>query len=521
MQTSDTDGFTSASILYHYIKTNLHYNNIKYILQTGKQHGLSEYPMNILLSSPIGLVITPDASTNDVEQCKILVEQGFDVLVLDHHQKEIDENKPENTYATIINNQTCDYPNKNLCGVGVVYKFLQALDDEYWVQGADEYLDLVALGNIADIMDLRECETKHLVDIGLKNIKHPLLKAFLKKQSFSIPNIERPTMTNISFYITPMINAMIRLGKFEEKDLLFKAFAMEYNEFEYKPRKSKNNPNPTLIMESIFDRAARLCYNTKVKQSKIQAKAVQDVVDVYDAMNKQNAMCFINASRFESISNEFTGLVAIKIASEYGKPCLIIRKDNSKSNDSKIIFSGSARNINDGFIKDLKKELEDSGLFENVIGHANAFGVSIQKNNVPRAIEFFNNKYKDIDTYKKYSVDFVVEENVEYSLVKGIYEIQHLFSNFVREPLIAINNIHVDLMGFSMLGSEGKHWKFQNGMIEYIRFNAGQHDFMMNLDTFSTESVVLNVVGKASINQYGSKVTPQVIIESYEVVSVE
>jgi len=512
---SDPDGYTSASSLFHYIVTKIKYKNINYIIQEGKKHGLSEEVMNVLLTKDVGLIILPDAGTNDTEQCKSLSEFGFSILILDHHQKERD-----NEYAIIINNQTCDYPNKNLCGVGIVFKFLQALDDEYWLSNADDYIDLVALGNISDVMDLKECETKYLVDIGLQNISHPLLLSLINKQSYSIKNTEKPTIIDISFYITPLINAMIRTGLQSEKELLFRAFIQDYEEFEYTPRKSKNNPNPEQVMESIYDRIARLCNNAKAKQSKIQQKAVDEIISLYDDSNKENVICFVNASKLENVTRELTGLVAIKIASKYEKPCLILRKDINKSTNEKVIFSGSARNINNGFVENLKTELESSKLFEELVGHENAFGVSINKDNIPNAIEYFNNKYSEITNDKIHKVDFIFENTIDYKIIRDIHSMQHLFSSFVKEPLIAINNVNIDLLGFNAFGNENKkHWKFQNDVIEFIKFNSPEDDEMLNIDTFMYSNVVMNIVGKTSINIFGSKTTPQLIIEDYQIVS--
>lgn len=524
----DPDGYCSASILYDYIKNNLNYINLNYILQEGKKHGLSEEIMNYLIGKEkliedrnpfeeIGLVILPDAGTNDINQCKELFDVGYNVLILDHHQKEED-----NPYAIVINNQVCDYPNKNLCGAGIVYKFLCALDDEYWLDGADDYIDLVALANISDVMDLRECETKYIVDTGLHNINHPLFLALLNRQNFSIKNIEFPTINDISFYITPLINAMIRIGTIEEKDLMFKAFIKEYEEFEYKPRKSKNNPEPTTINETIYDRVARFCVNNKSKQAKIQSKGVEEIVQIYDESNRENSICFINASKLQNVSKDLTGLVAIKIADKYSKPCLILRKDKHKSTEENIIFSGSARNINDSFIDDLKSELESSDLFESCTGHSNAFGASIKKENIPIAIDYFNEKFNKISNINIYKVDFIFDKNIDYKIIKDIHSIKHIFSGFLKEPLIAIQEVNVDLIGFDVFGNEDKkHWKFQNDVVEYIKFNAPEDDEMILLDTFTYSNVIMNVIGKANINVYGSKTTPQFIIEDYEIISKE
>ena len=167
---SDPDGFCSAAMMFSYIKrVNAEYP-VQYILHTRpKAHGLTD---DITIAEDTRLLIIPDASTNDTKQCKSLTEKGIDVLILDHHEKET-----ENPYAMIVNNQTSDgYANKDFCGAGIVYKFLQALDEEMWNDFANDYLDLCALANIADVMDIRSFETRYLIDCGLKNIRNNFSK---------------------------------------------------------------------------------------------------------------------------------------------------------------------------------------------------------------------------------------------------------------------------------------------------------------------------------------------------------
>lgn len=111
------------------------------------------------------MVIAPDSSSNDYDEHKKLKERGIDVLVIDHHEAEkVSED------ACVINNQLCDYPTKSLSGVGMVYKFCQFIDSIMDTDYADYNLDLVALGMIADMMDMRDFETKHLINRGLEFI---------------------------------------------------------------------------------------------------------------------------------------------------------------------------------------------------------------------------------------------------------------------------------------------------------------------------------------------------------------
>ena len=168
---SDADGYTSGAVMYQYIENISPQCKLTYSLHSGKQHGLTDNELVIPIDTD--LLIIPDAGSNDIKPCMMLKAErpNLDILILDHH--EIEE---ENPFATVVNNQITEYPNKQLSGVGVVYKFLQAVDDTLWQYEANKYLDLVALGNIADMMDIREYETKYLCSQGLKKIHNNCFK---------------------------------------------------------------------------------------------------------------------------------------------------------------------------------------------------------------------------------------------------------------------------------------------------------------------------------------------------------
>ena len=176
----DPDGFCSAAMMYLYIKQMDNEYPVNYILHTrAKSHGLDD---DVTVSEDTKLLIIPDAGTNDTLQCKELVSRGIDILILDHHESEED-----NKYALIVNNQmSANYSNKDFCGAGIVYKFLQALDTETWNEFADDYLDLCALANISDVMDMRSFETRYITNIGLLNIKNKCLQALIEAQDYSM-----------------------------------------------------------------------------------------------------------------------------------------------------------------------------------------------------------------------------------------------------------------------------------------------------------------------------------------------
>ena len=192
---SDADGYTSSSLLINYLNSlfpGYVQNNISYRVHEGKQHGL------ILETIPedVKLVIAPDASSNDYEVHQKLRERGIDVLVIDHHEAEkISE------YACIINNQLCDYPTKSLSGVGMVYKFCSYIDSLLNIDNANQFIDLVALGLIADVMLMKDFETKHLVNLGLKQITNPFFRGMTIKNEYSLGGNITPC--GVAFYIAP------------------------------------------------------------------------------------------------------------------------------------------------------------------------------------------------------------------------------------------------------------------------------------------------------------------------------
>ena len=114
------------------------------------------------------LVIIPDAGSNNADGCTRLKKNGIITIVLDHHLCDI-----ENPDAIIINNQLSNFPNKNFSGVGIVWEFCRYLDKMLQINNADNYLDLVALGNCADMMSMTSIETKHLINKGFQNVKNP------------------------------------------------------------------------------------------------------------------------------------------------------------------------------------------------------------------------------------------------------------------------------------------------------------------------------------------------------------
>ncbi len=495
----DADGYSSAAMLWNYIKKAFSSTRLEYILHSGKQHGLSP---DIKIHDGVGLVILPDGGTNDTEQCKELSQRGTDVLILDHHIRDKD-----NPYAVIVNNQTSpEYSNKEFCGAGIVYKFLQSLDDECWNDYANEFLDLVALANISDVMDMRSYETKYLVEKGLHQVRNKAFTAFAKAQEYSIGNHLNINAT--AFYITPLINAMCRCGDSDEKELLFRAFIETEEIFKYKKRGEKEETD-----ESIYDRAVRLCKNAKTRQNKAVQKCLPSLKSwIEEKQAHKNPVIF---ARSVDVPDTFTGLVAMKLADYYKRPCLVLRKRVDGT------YGGSARNNDTSPVADLKEVMCSLNLFDFCQGHNGAFGFGIKPSNVVKAINACAEQlsYLDFDTIP---VDFELDyANFNTRFIRDINSLKDYFGTGLKEPKVVIKNIILQKNQGIIMGKDSSTWKFiTDDNIAFIRFKNSENDVVLSYlnDKSNLSKVIINAICRVSINSYMGVLTPQAEIIKYEVV---
>ena len=502
----DVDGFTSASMMFQYLKAIGFHGKINVLHHSGKEHGLSK---EIEVPPDTNLLIIPDAGSNDVEQCKELHDKGIDILILDHHICD-----RENPYAVIVNNQNGTYPNKELSGAGVVYKFLQAVDEDNWTDVANRYLDLVAVGNIGDVMDMHSHETKRLCVKGLARIVNPMICALVEANSFNIKG--DPTINDVQFYIVPMMNALIRVGSSEQKKRMFRAMVGEEQTFQYTPTRGKNAG--VTIDETLAQHVARECSSCKYQQNKTKDKAVAELQELIEKHGADRSkVLFCNSTGV--LDSNLTGVVAIKLAEMYAKPCVLLRTFA----DEPDYYGGSMRNPDGSPIENLKEFLMSTGDFESVLGHDNAAGVKIKKENVQKAIADCNELLKDVMMSKAIVVDFDFDYNrLTVALPKTMYEMHKVWAQGISEPYFYIRNIPLIHGGCVLMGKNGNMWKYSDEEkgIDFVCFaDNGRIIGWINNDFYcGQEEKYINAVCRLSLNQYGNKVTPQAQIVDFEVI---
>jgi len=503
---NDNDGICSATMLYNgLIKSGA--ENICYDIGEDKTHGINA--KEILKQYPnVKLVFIPDAGSNQIEEHKILSNNNIDVICLDHHNT--DEISP---YAIIVNNQMSKkYSNKQFCGAGIVYKFLQALDVALWQHIADDDVDLLSMALISDMMDIREYETKYFINLGISNVKNNMLKALFLKQGYSMNYNVTPI--NIAFYIIPLINSFIRYGTKKDKRRLFEVFAdIDTNQtYEHKTRKKDENGNIIIEMENTYENMARKCVNTHSKQyrekNKIKKVIIEDINKLH--INK-NKIIIYNVT--DIARKTLTGLLANDIAQYYNKPCILLRRTEDKEN----IFGGSGRNIDSIELPDLQQFLLSTKLFNFVEGHDNAHGVNINQENINKLINTVNNKLKDIKFLK--GVDFSIPfEELTDDFIETIDSMNSLWGQYLKEPLIEIKNIYVLIDNIHLIGKNKNTLKFESEDISFIKFNIKNEEYENLIGGWdNTENIIhLNVIGHCSVNKYKNQETLQIQIQEYE-----
>nr|WP_241264926.1 single-stranded-DNA-specific exonuclease RecJ [Bacillus velezensis] len=496
---SDVDGYTSSSIIINYIKAIYPKADIQYRIHEGKEHGI----FIDTIPEEVDLVLIPDAGSSQIEEHEELEKNGVDVIVIDHHECE-----RESQHAIVVNNQLSnEYSNKTLTGAGMAYKLCQAIDYKLGKNKAEQFLDLVSIGNIADSADSRNLETRYFMIEGLRNIKHPLIKKLFKKQEFSTKGCKN--IQNTQFYINPLINAAIRVGSGEEKDQLLRSFLLSKEKVPYKKRGQDE-----INLVSIHDDTARILGNLKAKQKRIVDAATVEIKNRIEEKNlAANKVLIVHTEGI--LDKALTGLVANVLANEYKKPVLLTRK----SDEEEGVLSGSIRGYEDGYIKDFKKELTDTGLFEFVKGHPNAAGFAIKRENLILVNEVLNEKFKDVETGEEVqNVDFEIPANqLRKEFLIKLYSYKDYWGYKVEEPLAAITELEVDVDQIEHIGKKNKTTvKFKHGDIEYIRFKSDTEYF--EKITQSNGTLILNVVGKARVNEYKGRQTPQIEIYDLEVV---
>ena len=517
----DCDGYTSAAIFINYLHDLFpHYveNYVDWFLHDGKQHGLSD--LDLELSSRYGLIVVPDAASNDYDLHLEFANSNISVLVLDHHEAEF-----ESPNAIVINNQLCDYPNKFLSGAGVTWQFCRYLDlmtDNHY---ADKYLDLVALGNTADMMSLKEIETKHLITKGFReeNIHNPFIRGMADKNAFTLgPKI---TSMGAAFYIAPFVNAMVRSGEQQEKEILFRSMLNHLAFTQILSNKRGHKPGE---MEPLVTQALRTATNVKNRQTRIEEETLEKLEGLIEERNLMQHKVLMFLLEPGQVDRNVAGLIANKFMAKYQRPVCILTKVTEKKLDlvshchvdetEKISYQGSARGCDLAGISNFKDICEQTGLTLYQTGHQGAFGLGIAAENIDAFLAVTDTLLQDMSEEPVYYVDYAYE-NGEFmgQSILDIAYLNELWGKDMDEPYIALTNLRVKKEMVTVYAKKDLTLKITlPNRTSIIMFKAPE-DLCYKLQNENPGYYTMNIVARCSANEYNGYVSPQLKNKDWEI----
>ncbi|MEG2346598.1 MAG: single-stranded-DNA-specific exonuclease RecJ [Cetobacterium somerae] len=456
----DVDGITSTSLCYLALKE-LEINVKYYIPLRDEGYGLNKDALNYIKEEGGNLIITVDcgiSSISEVEHCNAL---GMDMIITDHH--EINNELP--TAHAIINPKREDNKNsyKYFAGVGTAFMLLLALYKKLDKKNEIyKYLDIVAIGTIADIVPLKG-ENRLLVKRGLELLKSSKWQGLnmLMKRLFENPIDKKFDTYDVGFIIAPIFNAA---GRLEDAKMAVELFV--------------SNCHITcdkLIYELI---------NKNSERKEIQEEILKKAIDkIENEKLDENSVIVVAEKKFH---HGVIGIVASKILDRYYKPTIIMEIKPLEG-----IATASCRSTEAFNMVEALNSMRD--IFIKYGGHAGAAGFSIAIENIEefskRINEYAVENLNSEDTKKPIKID------CELSMIKISFDLMDKLSLLEpygfgnASPMFAIRNCKYT--NFRAIGKEKNHL-----MMDLIKNGVE----MKNCVWFNSEDMLETILNNKEID---------------------
>jgi len=399
----DADGATSTALCVRAL-ISLGHRKVSYLMPDRfiDGYGLSLSIANrILLQNP-DCVITVDNGISSLDGIALLREKGIDVIVTDHHLAA--DKLPD---ATVIVNQNAwpdEEQGKYLAGVGVAFYLMLALRKTLreggWFNDAQpepnlaSYLDLVALGTLADLVPL-DYNNRILINEGLKRIRAGSccsgIKALIDTSNKNMSNL---TSADISFAIAPKINAA---GRLDDMTIGVKCLLTD------------DYSHALSLAAELYD----INNQRKNIQSQMSEQAMQQLQNLdHEVFESETGIVLYQQDWHEGV----VGIVAAKIREKYNLPTIVF----AMSEDG--CLKGSGRSIPGVHLRDMLDHVNKRlpGSIIKFGGHAMAAGLSIEAS----SLEQFSQTYKQVIADLVDPVCFTLEVECDGSLDEQYFDLQ-------------------------------------------------------------------------------------------------
>ena len=436
----DVDGITSITVLKSFLEDR-GIQVDQYIpnrLEEG--YGLNKPAIDEISKNNYNLMITVDCGISGIDEIEYANSLGIETIVTDHH--EVGDKLPNALAVVDAKRKDNKYPCRDLAGVGVVFKLIQAIGIKLDLEEKEylKYLDIVCVGTISDIVPLVD-ENRVIAKLGLmlvKQTKNMGLKSLLISSGYK--NIDSNT---ISFGVAPRINACGRMGHADEALKLF----LSKDIYEVNELTKKLNSYNTLRQE---------------KERAIYEDAINQIES--NRLNEKNAIIIAG----ENWHHGVIGIVSSKITDLYFKPSILLCYEDD-------LAKGSGRSI-PGF--DLHEALmKCQNTIDRFGGHSMAIGITIKRDR----FEDFKKEFEEVA--KEAKIDEIIPiinidakinlSEINKEKVESLKQLEP-FGEGNKTPIFAFKNLKIDSIRAL---SEGKHIKMTlkdgNTIVNAIGFNLG------------------------------------------------
>ncbi len=441
----DADGVTSTALLLDALGS-FGFKKVNYYLPNRFTNG---YGLTVRSVDEIAekfapqLLITVDCGSLNHAEIGHANQLGIDVIVTDHHN--LAEVQPPAVAVINPKRPENSYPNRNLAGVGTAFALVRALQTklETLQPGQEKWLlDLVAVGTIADLMELSG-ENRVLAKYGLKVLQRTRrigLKHLLDKNK-----IEQISAESVGFIVGPRMNAAGRMDKAD--------FALE-----------------VLTAKTLAEADERL---DKLDYLNAKRRAFQDKIYQEAAKQAKISQDPVLVLKGEDWHEGVVGIVASRIQEEFQKPVFILSQKNDE-------VKGSARSFGRFSVFEAIESVRD--LLKTGGGHDAAGGVSFAAANFEQFRSRINQFYRSLDLDLSEQLQFL-EPQAEVTLAnfnlldKKLYQQLAQFEPFGAgnpQPIFKVSNLEIIQVIF--LGNDNQHLKIklgddQGNQLEMLSFN--------------------------------------------------
>ncbi len=482
----DVDGVISISVIKSFFKE-IGIKCDHYIPERlSEGYGISDIGIDRILNNDYTLIITVDCGITAFNQMLYLENKAsdmgkkVDVIITDHHLCMESDGISIPKACAVINphRPECQYPFKELCGAGVVFKLIQAL---CYVLNLDklflEYLGMVAIATIADVVELKD-ENRIIVKHGLEQIKNSRnmgIIALLRVSGFLNKKLDT---FSIGFGIGPRINAAGRMGDASVGVELL----------------TSNDQKLVDELVELMEEQNRVRQET---QSRIYNQAIEIIENNH--LNKDSKVIVVGA---EGWHHGVIGIVASKLVDRYYMPCFVLAYEAEHA-------IGSGRSI-EGV--DIFKAMQACGdIYKKYGGHEQAGGLTLSKKNIEVFSSCINKHIIDNTSEEIFQPLIKVDINLNpfNENVESVEQLELLgpFGQGNEKPVFSLLNLRV--INIITVGN-GKHLKLrleaETGFVEAIGFGMG------DLAKYLSVNDIVDIAASLSINEWQSRKSVQLTI---------